>query len=118
MNKEIGSGQANPAVESAYRNIAEILEVARTSAYRAVNFAMVQAYWQIGRVIVEEEQRGKKRADYGKALISELARRLTEDYGQGFIKRNLWYMRDFYLSFPKMNAVRSELTWTHYRRLL
>ena len=95
-----------------------MLEKARITAYRSVNFAMVQSYREIGRIIVEEEQKGKERAKYGKALIKELSIRLTGDYGKGFNERNLWYMRDFYLTFPKVNALRSELTWTHYRLLL
>jgi len=95
-----------------------VLEKARITAYRSVNFAMVQSYREIGRIIVEEEQKGKERAKYGKALIKELSIRLTGDYGKGFNERNLWYMRDFYLTFPKVNALRSELTWTHYRLLL
>ena len=106
------------SIDATYQSIRAILEKARGAAYRAVNFAMVQAYWEIGRIIVEEEQRGAERAEYGKALIKELSVRLTRDYGKGFIKRNLWYMRDFYLTYPKVNALRSELTWAHYRLLL
>ncbi|MCI0487155.1 MAG: DUF1016 N-terminal domain-containing protein [Blastocatellia bacterium] len=104
--------------DATYRSIARILEEARATAYRAVNSAMVQAYWQIGRIIVEQEQKGRKRADYGKALIAELARRLTENYGKGFTESNLKYMRQFYLTFPIRHALRDELTWTHYRLLL
>ena len=96
----------------------DILEAARTTAYRSVNVAMVQAYWQIGRIIVEEEQKGHQRADYGKALIAELARRLTRDYGKGFTESNLKYMRQFYLTFPNRHALRDDLSWTHYRLLL
>jgi predicted nuclease of restriction endonuclease-like (RecB) superfamily len=107
-----------PSWDAVYRNIAEILEQARATAYRAVNQAMVQAYWEIGRVIVEEEQKGRKRAGYGEALLAELARRLTRDFGRGFDERNLRYIRQFYLSFPIRNALRSELSWTHYRLLL
>jgi hypothetical protein len=65
---------------------------------------------EIGRIIVEQEQKGAERAEYGTALIKELSRRLTRDYGKGFTERNLWYMRDFYLTFPKVNALRAELT--------
>lgn len=101
-----------------YNNIKTILDNARKNVYYAVNFEMVQAYWSIGRVIVEEEQKGKNRADYGKYLIRELSRRLTNEYGRGFDERNLWYMKAFYLNFPKLNSLRSELTWTHYRLLL
>ncbi|MGH9844524.1 MAG: PDDEXK nuclease domain-containing protein, partial [Blastocatellia bacterium] len=104
--------------DAAYRTIAEILQTARATAYRAVNEVMVQAYWQIGRVIVEEEQKGRKRAGYGEALLAELARRLTNDFGRGFDERNLRHIRQFYLTFPIRNALRSELSWTHYRLLL
>ena len=102
-------------IESTYQTIKEVLEQARAQSYRAVNFAMVQAYWNIGRIIVEEEQKGKTKADYGKQLIAELAKRLKADFGKGFNQLNLWHMRSFYLAFPILDAVRRELTWTHYR---
>ncbi|MFZ3136574.1 MAG: PDDEXK nuclease domain-containing protein [Thermodesulfovibrionales bacterium] len=105
-------------VESIYRRVKEILENARSGAYRAVNFAMVQAYWHIGREIVEGEQSGRHRADYGSAIIDELSQKLTKEYGQGFNKTNLWYMRQFHLVFRNLHALRGELTWTHYRLLL
>ena len=105
-------------IESTYQTIKEVLEQARAQSYRAVNFAMVQAYWNIGRIIVEEEQKGKTKADYGKQLIAELAKRLKADFGRGFDPSNLWHMRSFYLAFPILDAVRRELTWTHYRLLL
>lgn len=108
----------NSAQNNAYENIREILEKARATAYHAVNFAMVTAYWEIGRVIVEEEQKGEERAKYGTYLIKQLSQKLTLEYGEGFTERNLWHMKDFYLMFPKVNALRSELTWTHYRLLL
>jgi predicted nuclease of restriction endonuclease-like (RecB) superfamily len=95
-------------VESIYRRIREILESARSGAYRAVNFAMVQAYWHIGRVVVEEEQRGKVKAEYGEYLLLNLSKRLTADFGKGFDTSNLRYMRLFYLAFGNMNAVRPQ----------
>lgn len=107
-----------PSVDSTYRSIREILEKARSVVYRSINFVMVQAYWHIGKVIVEEEQNGKEKAEYGKALIKELSEKLTKEYGRGFNERNLWHIRSFYLTFPKVNALRSELSWTHYRLLL
>jgi predicted nuclease of restriction endonuclease-like (RecB) superfamily len=79
---------------------------------------MVVAYWEVGRVIVEEEQRGAARAEYGKQLIEGLSARLTTEFGRGFDRSNLWNMRAFYLSFPKLDALRRELSWTHYRLLL
>lgn len=101
-----------------YRSVAEVLRAARTQAYRAVNFAMVEAYWHIGRMIVEEEQQGQERADYGTALIRHLSVRLTEEFGKGFDARELRRIRQFYLSFPIRDALRPELAWTHYRLLV
>lgn len=113
------------AALSAGECVARIREIWRSSrhqALQAVNTAMVQAYWQIGREIVEEEQRGQDRAEYGARLVEELASRLTQEFGKGFNSRNLWYMKDVYQAFPnlgsgKVNALRSELSWTHYRLL-
>ena len=72
----------------------------------------------MGRIIVEEEQKGKERAEYGKALIKELSIKLTKDYGKGFNESNLKYIRQFYLTLPNSHALRDELSWTHYRLLL
>ncbi len=106
------------SIDTTYENIRAILEKARSTAYHAVNFAMVKAYWEVGRIIVEEEQKGAERAEYGKALIKELSVRLTRDYGKGFTESNLKYMRQFYLTFQNSHALRDELSWTHYRLLL
>ena len=100
------------------QRIQKILEEARYKVHRTANTEMLRAYWSIGREIVEEEQKGKDRAAYGSALLEELASRLTELYGKSFSSRHLRYMRQFYREFPKWNAVRSELSWTHYRMLL
>ncbi len=104
--------------DNLYDAIRQVLETARQSAYRAVNFAMVQAYWQVGRLIVEDEQNGSRRAEYGKKVLAELAERLTAEFGKGFDSRELRRMRQFYLLFQKWDAVRPELSWTHYRLLL
>ncbi len=101
-----------------YTEIRDTLLEARTRVYHAANSAMVQAYWQIGRIIVEHEQGGEEKAEYGTGLIPALAKRLTEEFGKGFDERNLRNMRLFYLKFPIRNALRSELSWTHYRLLL
>src|SRR3970282_1300502 len=90
--------------EPLYREIRAVLESARAGAYRAVNAAMVQAYWNVGRLIVEHEQKGRHRAGYGEAVIATLAGRLTRDLGRGFDERTLWYMRSFYVAFPILNA--------------
>lgn len=101
-----------------YAEIKTLIEQSRVRTYQAVNFAMVQTYWQIGKRIVEEEQSGNARAGYGEYLIEMLAEKLTSDFGKGFDKRNLFYMRRFYLAFPIVNALRSQLSWTHYRFLI
>ncbi len=98
------------SVEQLYQRISYVLADARSRAYRAVNFAMVQAYWEIGRIIVEEEQQGKAKADYGEYLLKDLSRHLTKDFGMGFDPSNLRYMRLFYLSFEMVNAVSSQST--------
>lgn len=110
----------NPATafEQAYKGIKTILEKARAKSFKAVNTLMVQAYWNIGKVIVKGEQGGRQRAEYGTSLMEALSKRLTVEYGQGFNKTNLWYMRQFYLSFQNIHALRGDLTWTHYRLLL
>lgn len=100
-----------------YNQIKNILESARGQVYKTTNAAMVMAYWQIGKNIVEQ-QGGDERADYGARLISELSKRLTVDFGKGFDERNLRNMRAFYLAFPNWNTVCTELTWSHYRTVL
>jgi predicted nuclease of restriction endonuclease-like (RecB) superfamily len=91
---------------------------ARQQVFRSVDTIQVQTYWQIGRHIVEFEQGGQARAGYGKRLLAELAAALTGEFGKGFDERNLRNMRSFFQYFPNWNALRSELSWTHYRLLL
>ena len=101
-----------------YHNIRQIVSTASQNAYRAVNFAMVEAYWNIGKLIVEEEQKGEKRAEYGKVLIKTLSKRLTEEFGKGFSRQSLWNMRQFYLTFPNLSTLWRELSWSHYRVIM
>jgi len=98
--------------------IAQHIEQARSQVRQAVNSAMVQSYWEIGRMIVEHEQQGESRAAYGKQQLQQLSQQLTERLGKGFDVRNLRNMRAFYQAFPIRNALRTELSWTHYRTLL
>ncbi len=87
-------------------------------AARAVNTAMVQAYWAIGRMIVIEEQEGKSKAVYGEKLIPKLSEKLCQEFGEGFNATNLRYCRQFYSTFPIHHALRDELSWTHYRLVM
>ena len=116
--KEMKKRITTKPIDIAYQSVKLILEDARRKAYSAVNFAMVQAYWNIGRIIVEEEQRGKAKAGYGEHLLQHLSERLTKDYGKGFDYSNVKNMRQFYLTFPISDALRSQLSWTHYRLLM
>ncbi|HPX61074.1 MAG TPA: PDDEXK nuclease domain-containing protein [Deltaproteobacteria bacterium] len=109
--------QTAPVAELAGR-IAGIIETARKRIQSVVDHEMVRAYWEIGREIVEDEQQGEQRAEYGKALIENLAKELTATHGKGFTASNLLAMRRFYLNFPIQHALRAELSWTHYRQLL
>ncbi len=116
MNSE--KNRVNPAF---FVEIREMLRQARQKTYAAVNFVMVETYWQIGRRIVEEEQHGKERADYGSFLIRELSRSLTAEFGNGFALANLWNFRQFYLVFPdseKLYTLCRELTWSHLRLIM
>lgn len=98
--------------------ISQLVEQARQQVQRSVNAAMVQTYWQIGRLIIEHEQQGASRSPYGKGQLQALSQQLTERFGKGFDSRNLRNMRAFYQTYPIWNAVRTELSWTHYRTLL
>lgn len=100
-----------------YSEIKKILTNARDKVYQTANFTMVEAYWQIGKSIVKE-QNGEERAEYGTGLLKELSKQMTQDFGRGFTVANLKNMRQFYLIFPNGYALRSELSWTHYRLLM
>jgi len=99
-----------------YQSIRTILVTARQKVFTAINFAMVQAYWDVGRQIMEAQE--NQRAEYGKGLIKYLAERLTKEFGKGFTITNLKYMRQFYTAFPISHALRDQLSWTHYRLLM
>ncbi|HEX9152049.1 MAG TPA: DUF1016 N-terminal domain-containing protein [Flavobacterium sp.] len=92
-----------------------IIATARDRAIRSVDTERVLMYWQIGKVIFEEEQEGKERAGYGVFLIKSLANTLEPEYGTGFSYRQLNLFRQFFRTFPIVNALRSQFSWTHYR---
>ncbi len=101
-----------------YYVIKNILQSARDNTYQKVNFIMVEAYWNIGKQIVTEEQNGEDRAKYGTYLIKELSTKLTQDFGKGFTATNLKMMRQFYNVFPNSHTLCDQLSWSHYRLIL
>ena len=102
-------------------DIKKIVEEGRRAAYGAVNAIMVETYWHIGQRIVEEEQKGQQRAEYGKQLIKQLSEALTQEYGKGFSARYLAYFRKFYLTVPDIKILQTRLQnlhWSHIHRIL
>lgn len=106
------------AITTLYDDIRAIIINTRNTIYKAVNTGILEANWKIGRRIVEEEQAGASRAEYGQRVINDLAEKLSVEFGRGFDARELRRYRQFYLLFPKWDALRPELTWTHYRTLI
>lgn len=100
-----------------FEEVKKILQKARNKIYKTTNNAMVEAYWNIGKIIVEK-QSGNEKAEYGAELLKNLSKEMTKEFGKGFTIANLKNMRQFYLTFPKSYALRSELSWTHYRLLM
>ncbi|MCF6760765.1 PDDEXK nuclease domain-containing protein [Pseudomonas fragi] len=99
-------------------SLSELIRHSREKALRMVDTLQVQTCWNMGRHIIEYEQAGAARAEYGKQLLPTLAKALTAEFGKGFDASNLRYMRLFYQAFPNCDALRHELSWTHYRTLL
>ncbi len=100
-----------------YENIKKLMNESRQHVLTYVNTTMLFTYWNIGKMIVEE-QGGSSKAKYGDKLISELSKQMTFDFGKGFDERNLRKIRQFYLMYPIWDSVRPELSWTHYRTLM
>lgn len=119
MNKRKVSLLKNKnSFQKIYEQVRQILIEGRNRSWQAINSAMLKTYWSVGKTIVENEQFGESRAEYGKKLIEELSGRLQKEFGKGFDRSNLWNIRKFYLSYPKLDAAPRELTWTHHRLLL
>lgn len=117
MREETGVVEYQAALE----DIKQIITFGQKYAYQAANKAMVFTYWQIGKRIVEQEQKGEERATYGKALLDTLSAELTREYGKSYSKRNLQYFRKFYFAFPDEQIVNTcvhNLNWSHFRALL
>ena len=100
------------------KQIKDLLSQGRKKAYNQINAILLTTYWNIGKYIVEYEQQGKERAKYGKELLTKLSKDLTIEYGKGFSRSNLTYMRKFYLTFPKSETLSHKLSWSHYFEIL
>ena len=118
MSKKTELNSEGKGLSAFHIEIRGILQSARSKAQTAVNSAMVEAYWLIGKRIVEEEQQGKERAEYGKQLLKNLAKALSAEFCKGLDERELRRIRQFYLCFPIRDTVRPELSWSHYRLLI
>ena len=103
-----------------FEKVTELLKKARNTAVYAVNQTMVTTYFELGKIIVQEEQNGKERADYGKQILKDLSKKLAKEFGKGFSQRNLEQMRQFYLTYSKTQTASAEfqLSWSHYLMLM
>ena len=107
-----------PSIDILCQEVSDIIIGARNTVYRTANTEMVKAYWNIGKLIVEEEQKGYERAEYGKELMILLSKKLTKELGRGFSKSNLFNMRRLHLSYPIFQTLSGILSWSHYCELL
>ena len=105
-------------IQTLYNEVREIIASARQNAVRSVDFSRVQMYWNIGKRILETEQEGKERVEYGSYLLKNLAKRLEPEYGSGFSVRQLEMCRQFYRTYPIANTVCSQLNWSQYKLLI
>ena len=105
-------------MQNLYDEVREIIASARQNAVRSVDFCRVQMYWNIGKRILETEQAGRERAEYGAYLLKNLAKRLEPEYGSGFSVRQLEICRQFYRTYPIANTVCSQLNWSQYKLLI
>lgn len=114
MNRIIEQSSYKELVEA----IGKALNEGRNKAIQTVNAALVKTNWQIGHYIVEYEQKGKERAEYGAELLNRLSHDLTVAYGKGFSRSNVFQMRQLYLTFPKIQTLSEQLSWSHYLEIL
>ena len=115
QNKNIsGHGEYNQLVNS----IGELLDSARKQIARTINTILIETYWKIGKRIVEYEQKGGEKADYGTKLLTRLSKDLRLKYGKGFSKSNVYLMRLLYIKYPKFQTLSGKLSWSHYVELL
>lgn len=118
IKKPVTNTLDDSGLDKLYEKVKSVIEKTREKVFKTINFETVKGYWEIGRYIVEDEQHGEKRASKGDALIKKLAEKLTNEYGSGFDYSNVKHMKNFYINFPKGDALSDQISWTHYRTLL
>lgn len=107
-----------PSTDKLYSEIAELLKSARQTVTSQVNTVLLATYWNVGRMIEEDEQKSQQRAEYGKQVLQVLSRRLTNEFGKGFSRPNLYWMRQLYIKYPICQTLSNKLSWSHYCELL
>ena len=105
-------------VDNIFNDIKELIVNSRNKVYVTVNTEMLNLYWNIGRIIIENEQNGNIKAEYGKQIILELSKELTKAFGNGFSKSNLFNMKKLYMCYPKFQTLSGKLSWSHYLELI
>ncbi|WET48880.1 DUF1016 N-terminal domain-containing protein [Chryseobacterium indologenes] len=100
--------------DSLFQSVKEIIRQSREKFFRIANSTLLLAYWQIGKLIVEDKQQGKGRAEYGKSTLKKLSQKLTLEFGKGFNCTNLSNIRKFYIAFPIVDTWSQQLNWPHY----
>jgi len=109
---------SNSSFSTVTTQIRQLIEQSRHQVAQSINISLLNTYWKIGLIIIEEEQTGKERAQYGKQLITHLAKSLSQDIGKGFSRSNLHNMRNFYLAYPIFQTLSGKLSWSHYCELI
>ncbi|MBQ8135637.1 MAG: DUF1016 family protein [Clostridia bacterium] len=117
-DKNIDLFEKDKTVSEMMTEIKNIIMCSRSEVMKAVNTELLQTYWNIGRIIVEFEQKNRERAEYGKRTLKEVSKRLTEEFGKGFSRSNIQNMRSFYLNYQKCQTLSGKLSWSHYCELL
>ena len=118
LYKAMSNLEKNNTTDKLYTEIADLIHSARYAVVSQVNTTLLITYWNVGKLIVEYEQNSQLRAEYGKQQLKELSKRLTKDFGKGFSRANLQWMRVLYTKYPICQTLSSKLSWSHYCELL
>lgn len=116
--KEINQSNQNKEYNILIENVGIALKNSRQNIANTINTEIVLTYWQIGKYIIDYEQKGNEKAEYGSNMLNKLSSDLTQKYGKGFSRSNVFYIRKFYMEYPKVQTVSELLSWSHYVELL